>query len=161
MKPATAWPWAIGAVLGLTVIANVAMLVEAGAPGAAQVEPDYYRRALDWDRVQAERTRSAALGWRAEASFAAAPGDGTPFHVRLHDAAGQPVGGASLEVVAIHNLERGAPATWRLDEVAPGDYAAIVRPGHRGRWELRVAAERPGERFLTILHAEFVGSAAR
>lgn len=161
MKAAAAWPLAIGAVLALTVIANVALLVAAGAPGATQVEPDYYRRALAWDSTQADRVRSAALGWRAEAAFATPVAQGTPISVALLDAGDQPVRGARLELLAIHNLAPGAPATWRLTEVAPGRYEAIVRPGHRGRWELRLLASRAGERFAQVLHAELAAEAAR
>lgn len=160
-RASRAWPWAIGLVLALTVVANVAMLVAANAPGAAQVEPDYYRRALDWDRTQAERTRSAALGWRAEAGFGAGDAGATSLRVALVDASGRPVAGAGVSVIAIHNLEPGARSAWTLPEVGPGLYAATVRPGHGGRWELRLTATRGRERFLQVMHAELDAGSAR
>jgi nitrogen fixation protein FixH len=149
-----AWPWAMAAVLALTVVANVALLVSANAPGAAQVEPDYYRRALAWDSTQAERARSAALGWRAEAGFGAATASGTPLSLSLRDAAGAPVEGALVEVDGLHNLAAGGPVRWRLVERSPGLHEAFVRPGRAGRWELRVTATRGAERFVAVLHAE-------
>ena len=154
MKNAHAWPLAIAAVLAITVVANIAVLVAANAPGAAEVEPDYYRRALAWDTTQAERARSAALGWRADAHFVPRPGQATWIVVDLRDASGREVTGARLETVAIHNLEPGAPSRWTLAEVGPGRYRADVMPRHAGRWELRLEASHDGDRFTAILHAE-------
>jgi nitrogen fixation protein FixH len=152
-RASRAWPWAIGLVLALTVVANVAMLVAANAPGASEVEPDYYRRALDWDRTQTERARSAALGWRAEARFGAREVGGTPLRVVLLDGAARPVTGASVSVTAIHNLEPGARSDWVLREIRPGSYTADVRPGHGGRWELRLTATRGREHYSDVVHA--------
>lgn len=154
MRSGMAWPWAMAAALVLTVVANVALLVSANAPGAAQVEPDYYRRALAWDSTQAARARSTALGWRTEAGFGEAQAGGSPLVLTLRDAAGAPVAGATVEVEAVHNLATGDPARWTLDERAPGRYEALARPGRAGRWELRVSATRGGDRFVTTLHAE-------
>ena len=65
MKSGAAWPWAIAAVLGLTVVANIMLWRAANAPGTNDLEPDYYRRAIAWDSTQAARVRSARLGWRS------------------------------------------------------------------------------------------------
>jgi nitrogen fixation protein FixH len=161
MKPAAAWPLALVAVLALTVVANVAMLAAANAPGAASIEPDYYRRALAWDSTQAERARSAALGWRAEAAFTASGGGGATLAVSLREADLRPVAGAQLEVLAIHNLEPGPPVRWPLVEIAPGAYRAPVRPGRAGRWELRLRATRFGDVFTSVLHADLVPGVGR
>lgn len=154
MKNPHAWPLAMAAVLAITVVANLALLVAANAPGAAQVEPDYYRRALAWDSTQAERARSAALGWRAAARFIPRPGHPAWIVVDLADASGRAVTGARLGLVAVHNLEPGASSSWTLTEVAPGRYRAEVAPHHAGRWELRLAASHERERFTAILHAD-------
>jgi len=160
VKPATAWPLAIVAVLAVTVAANVVLLVQASAPGATQVEPDYYRRALAWDSTQAERARSAALGWRAEAAFGKPGAGGTPLSLTLRDASGRAVTGARLELAAVHNLERGGPTRWLLAEEAPGAYGTLVRSARAGRWELRLTATREAERYVCVLHAEAPPAAA-
>jgi len=154
MKRAHAWPLAIAAVLGLTVIANIALLVAANAPGAAQVEPDYYRRALAWDSTQAERARSVALGWRATARFVPRAEHAAALVVELRDAAGRAVTGATLEAVAIHNLELQAPLRCAPREVAPGTYRADVVARHAGRWEIQIEATQGRDRFAAVLHAE-------
>ena len=161
MRPASAWPLAIGGVLALTVAANVALLTAANAPGAAHVEPDYYRRALAWDSTQAERTRSAALGWRAEAEFSSVRETGTTLQVELRDAQARPITGAQLEVVAVHNLIPGLPARWLLQETAPGRYRARVAPVRSGRWELRIRATCGADVFAEVLHADLEPGAAR
>ena len=147
--PAKAWPWAIAGVLALTVAANLALLAAANAPGAAVPEPDYYARALHWDVTQAERARSAALGWHATAEFR-----GGELRVHVADAAGAAVTAAKVRVTGVHNLLPDAPQDWPLPEVADGRYAANVRPPHGGRWELRLVAERGGDRYVVVLHAD-------
>ncbi len=158
MKGTQAWPLAIAAVLAITVIANIALFMAANAPDAAQVEPDYYRRALAWDTTQVERARSAALGWRASARLVPESGRATGMVIELEDAAGRALTGARLETVAIHNLEAATPSRWTLAEVAPGRYRAAVTLHHPGRWELRVQASRGGDRFATVLHADLVAA---
>lgn len=162
IKPAAIWPLAIVAVLGVTVVANVWLWRAANEPGASALEPDYYARAVAWDSTQAERARSAALGWRAEASFVRSA-DGAPaLRVRLVDRAGAPVAGARVEVVGVHNLESEHPTHWALAERAPGEYRSADPARRRpGLWELRVAATTAAGRFESVEHAEAPGEAGR
>ena len=157
LTPARAWPLAIVAVLALTVAANVALFAAANAPGSAVPEADYYRRALAWDSTQAERSRSAALGWTANAAFVTGGDGGARLQVTLLDAAGAPVEGARVAVAGVHNLEPGATQHWPLARSGPGGYSAAVRPRHAGRWELTVEAVRDADRFVTVLHADAGG----
>ena len=154
MSPARAWPLALVAVLALTVVANVALLAAANAPGSAVPESDYYRRALAWDVTQAEHARSAALGWTAQAAFATGPAGGTLLRVTLLDRAGAPVEGASVEVRGVHNLAPGATQRWPLAARGAGIHEAAVRPPLAGRWELRIVAARGADRFATVRHAD-------
>jgi len=154
MNPAKAWPLAIVGVLAVTVAANVLLFAAANAPGTAVAERDYYRRALDWDRTQAERARSAALGWRASAAFRGAAPGRARLELRLADAAGAPVTGATVELEGVHNLAADAPRRWRLAESAPGLYTTEVDLPFAGRWELDVTATRGADRFVSVLHAE-------
>lgn len=153
MKAAAAWPLAIVGVLGVTVIANVGLWWQANGPAGRDIEPDYYRRALAWDSTQAARTRSAALGWRVQAGFAAVS-SGLELEVALADSLGAAVSGAAVHVAGVHNLDPLEPQLWRLEESAPGHYSAGVRLPHHGRWELRVWARRGTGEFMTVLHAE-------
>ena len=162
MRPAAVWPLAIVAVLGVTVIANVWMWRAANEPGASALEPDYYARAVAWDSTQAERSRSAALGWRAEAAFIRGAEGAAAVRVRLLDRGGAPVEGARVEVQGIHNLESEHPAHWSLAERSPGVYVAEDAGRRRaGRWELRVSATTLAGRFESVEHAESPGAMSR
>jgi nitrogen fixation protein FixH len=147
------WPLALSAVLALTVIANVLMLRVAADPNGSAVEPDYYRKALAWDRTLAQQAENRALGWTASARATAGGG----VTLTLADAAGAPVTGARVHAVAIHNRLAAAPTSFALAARGPGEYAApgvLARPG---LWEIRVIAERGGERFTGDLRIEAGG----
>lgn len=155
MRAGAGWPFAIGAVLAMTVVANVALLWQANAPGSDDIEPDYYRRALAWDRTQSARSRSALLGWRVDAAFTpAAGGAGTGLEIALADSLGHALPGAAVAVVGVHNLDPLHLQAWTLLESSPGHYAAVVRLPHDGRWELRIEASRGRDHYLAVLHAE-------
>ncbi len=153
MKAGAVWPLAIAAVLGVTVAANIGLLWQANAPGSDDIEPDYYRRALAWDSTQTAHTRSVALGWRTDARFVRRE-RGLGVEVALADSLGQPLSGAEVAVIGVHNLDSHRPQVWTLREAAPGRYDTGVQLPHAGRWELRVSAKRGTEQYLAVQHAE-------
>ena len=161
MKAEAAWPLAIVAVLGVTVLANGVLLWEARQPAAGGLEPDYYHRALAWDTTQAERARSAALGWHAEGALVRTAAGGLACEITLTDSLGAPLPAARLSVVGVHNLIADTPLTWELSETAPGTYVSPVTLPRAGRWELRVQAVRGAERWVSVLHAEAAAVEAR
>jgi nitrogen fixation protein FixH len=148
--------------LAFTVGVNVVMLFAAGAdPNGTVVEPDYYRKAVEWDRTMARRAASVALGWQANAtlggldvSAAAAPPART-LTVDLRDASGTPIADAEVSATLIHNREASVPVAVALRAVgAAGRYAGTGALLHAGQWEVRVVARRGGERFETSLRIE-------
>lgn len=149
------WPVLVTAALVVTVAANVVMYVAAGSdPNGTVVEPDYYRKAVEWDRTMARRAASERLGWRAAATLAPALESGRIVRVTVRDALEAPVTGAALTVTLIHNLEAATPVRGALRESAPGVYEATLPGARPGRWEVRVEAHRGDERFVATLHAE-------
>jgi nitrogen fixation protein FixH len=154
MRAASWWPVAIVGVLGATVVANVFMLVAAGDPNGAAVEPDYYRRAVAWDSTLAQERRNQELGWRIEAAFGEAGAEGTPLSVRLADSAGAPVPGASVRVTAIHNLEAPRRVTAELPAISAGLHEGRLPLARPGLWELRFEVERGSERFTAALRRD-------
>lgn len=148
------WPVLITAALLFTVGVNVVMLFAAGAdPNGTAVEPDYYRKAVEWDRTMARQAASEALGWQATATFALPSAAGRDLEVALRDRDGQPIRDADLHVTLIHNLEASHPLEVGL-AARDGRYAATLRAIRSGRWEVRVEARRGTERFSSTLHAE-------
>jgi len=161
VKTGAWWPIALVGVLGVTVAANGVLLWEARGPGAAAVEPDYYRKAVAWDSTLAQRRRSDALGWRLDAALGTPGPGGAVLKLRLEDREGVPVRGVEFRIEAIHNLEAGhrveaalgAPDHPALPDPT-GSYE-IRLPIHRqGLWELRVEARRRSDRFFASLRRE-------
>ena len=154
MRAARLWPLALGAVLALTVGANVAVFQAAHDRNAAAVEPDYYRKAVRWDSTMAEERRSAALGWHADAGLGAVAPGGTLLTVRLAGPDGAPLDGATVQVTAIHNLDALRHVSARLEALGSGVYGARLPLRHAGLWELRLEAVRGDERFRATLRRD-------
>ena len=76
------------------------------------------------------------------------------MRVRLLDRSGQPVDGATVRVVAIHNREPDVRPGAVLRGEGDGRYEAAMPLRRSGRWELRVRAVRGGDRFEADLHPE-------
>lgn len=149
------WPIGIAAVLLLTMGANAGVYWAANDSNAAAVEPDYYRKAVEWDSTLAQAARNRALGWSADALLGAAATDGTrEVSLTLRDAGGRPVSGAALAVTAIHN----SAAARRVEGAGVTDAAGSARLRlplrHGGLWELRLTATRGPERFTAVLRRE-------
>jgi nitrogen fixation protein FixH len=148
------WPLLVVAALLFTVTANVVMLVAAsGDANGAVVEPDYYRKGVEWDRTMARRAASDRLGWHAAVSLPQA-GEGHALRVQATDSAGAPLTGARFVAVLIHNRDAARPLRATLEEVAPGRYEAPVTLAHAGMWEVRLEARRDAERYLGTQRAE-------
>jgi nitrogen fixation protein FixH len=147
MTGARAWPIAIGIVLGLTVIANVAVYWTANHDPSFAVEPDYYRRAVEWDSTVARERRSAALGWRVDARLAPPEGGQATLHVQLHSRDGTPLDSADVRAEASHNARGAEVFAVRLVEDGAGDYAGTIPSTRQGLWRIDLSAVRGADAF--------------
>jgi nitrogen fixation protein FixH len=158
MIAAKLWPLAIVGVLAITVGANAWILYEANRdPNATVVEPDYYRKAVAYDSTLAQARRDRALGWRLAAEPGAFDPNGTPLALALTDREGLPIAGASVALVAIHNLDAGRLVSARLVTGADGRATGRLGLDRTGLWELRFDARRGAERFTTDLRCDVAG----
>lgn len=155
MKRGWQWPVLVSLALLFTVGVNVVMLFAAkGDPNGTVVEPDYYRKAVEWDRAMARQSASDALGWTASVIIGASEEASREVRVVLRDSAGVTVPDADVRVTLIHNAEAAKLVEGALTAQPSGEYAGTFRAPHAGRWEVRVTARRGEERYLTTLHAE-------
>lgn len=155
MKRGWQWPLLVSLALLFTVGVNVVMLFAArGDPNGTVVEPDYYRKAVEWDRTMARIAASDALKWTASASIGASAAGSREVRVALRDSAGVAVPAADVRVTIIHNVEAAKLIEGSLTAQPNGEYTATLLAPHAGRWEVRVTARRGEERFLATLHAE-------
>lgn len=114
------------------------------------VEPDYYRKAADWDQRQAQEKQNQLLGWQAKVR-AVSGRDGASIMVLLRDSAKEPVSRAEVRVEAFHNARAANAQTHVLTEGAVGEYSvrrARMRPG---LWEFRITALRGSSTFTQVI----------
>lgn len=147
MRAARLWPLALVAVLAMTVAANVWLLWAANDDQHLAFEPDYYRKAVNWDSTMAQAERSRSLGWDATVTLGA---DGH-LAVRLADAAGQPVDGATIAVEVIPVAHADRARTVLLDPAPAGAAGADIPLVYSGLHELRVTATRGTDRYVTTV----------
>lgn len=155
MNASRKWPLLITAALAFTVVANMIMLFAAGGdPNASVVEPDYYRKAVEWDSTMARRSASDRLGWAAAVSLGGTVDGVRQVAVLLRDSTGMMVEGATIELTLIHNREASRPVSLTLQAAGAEGYEGTAAAPLNGRWEVRVDARRGDDRFLATLHAE-------
>jgi nitrogen fixation protein FixH len=154
MKRGWQWPVLVTAALLFTVGVNVVMLFAAGGdPNGTVVEPDYYRKAVEWDRTMARRAASDRLAWTSAVSLGAAVDGRRELLLTLRDSAGVAVRDADVTVTLIHNLEASTPLQGALS--ARGEvYAGALGAARSGQWEVRVEARRGAERYTATMRAE-------
>lgn len=155
LKKGWYWPFLLaGGMLAIVGVNTVMLFVANGDRNGSVVEPDYYRKAVAWDSTMAERAASDSLGWHAEVELDARAGSGVLLELRITDAAGAAVRGATVTATLIHNVDAARHVDVALDEVGGGRYTAAAPLAHAGRWEVRIAADRGGARFVTTRHTD-------
>lgn len=149
------WPWGIAAVLALTVAGNALVYWEANDADAAAVEPDYYRKAVEWDSTLAQGERNRALGWSIDADLGPRePNGGRRVRIRVRDAAGLPVSSAVVGLTAIHNAYASQPVQAVSVTDAAGDSRVDLPLVHDGLWELRLVVTRGNDRYTAALRRD-------
>lgn len=155
------WLWPLGLALALAVSAgiNIGFMIVANRDASFAVEPDYYRKSLEWDQTMAQEDTNRALGWRlAVAGEGASLPGRLRLVARLTDRAGQPLEGAAVVVEARHGARAAEPVGGVLEPDGGGRYAAelpLVRPG---LWELRFDVRRGGDLFTARISTDLPGS---
>jgi nitrogen fixation protein FixH len=150
--PSWWWPVALIVLLVAGAAANIGLMVVASRDATFAVEPDYYKKALDWDRTVAQEAVNGALGWTMSAEFERGP---TPGEVRLVarivDREGAPLTGARVVVQAFASARARQVYSAALEPRSAGVYTAILPSARRGLWEIRAQASRGGDVFTQTL----------
>lgn len=143
----------IGVVAGIFVMqmtVGAVLLYFAHSDPSFAVEENYYEKALHWDDDAALRRASEALGWSFDLNVGKATGvlREQPVTVRLADAQGAPIAGATVSMVAYHNARADDAIEITLAEEEPGVYAGSLRARLSGVWVFRVRAEKDDDLFV-------------
>src|SRR5215207_10712207 len=133
------WAWVpallLGSMLlGLGVLAYVAI----DDPHFA-LEPNYYDKAVHWDRTQSEARNSAALGLELTLTqpLALAADGSLELELRVTDRERVVQSEAVVELEAFPNAYASLVERLTLNETSPGVYRARLSGRTTGLWELR------------------------
>ena len=149
-RAAKLWPWAVGGVLGVTVLANVALLWMANDDQVLAYEPDYYRKAVEWDSTVAQAGRNTASGWRIEARLLRVGEHDARLTVTLTDSLGVVIPGAILTAEAIPIAHATRQTTLALPE-RDGSYQGEFPLVYAGLYEVRLSATGEGRHFTATV----------
>jgi len=158
------WAWAPAVLLVSLIGTQIGVLAVVLDDPTFSTEPDYYRKAVDWDAHMARNRESQALGWRARARVEPGPDTAGPrsvLAITLTGPDGEPLRGARVRVLAFHNAHAAQPLALTLGEALPGEYRAELGAVRAGLWELRLAAARGAEAFEASVRLDLAERAAR
>lgn len=156
LRPGAGWPIGIVVVLAGFVVGNVAVMRIADQPAALAHDRDYYRRAVNFDAERAMAARNARRGWQVAVVAPAATAAGA-LHIRLSDAAGRPLEGATVRASAFHLAHAddvratAGPAAPGAD---PGAYDARIALDRPGRWDVTLDVWREQEHLVVTRRLE-------
>ena len=153
--------WPVGLALALLASAalNIAFAVVASRDASFSVEPDYYRKSLEWDRTMAQEDANRALGWSIDVgSEPAAEPHALRLVARLRDRGGAGMDGAVVTVEARHGARGADVVTATLAGAGGGRYAADLPLRRPGLWELRFDVTRGSVRYTQRVAADLPGA---
>jgi nitrogen fixation protein FixH len=136
--------------LGLGTLAYIAI----DDPSFA-LEPNYYAKAVRWDRTQAEAKQGAALGLQLTLEpLALASDGGVELELRISDRARLPFAAADVTLEAFPNAFASRIEHIVLKEASPGVYRGSLLRGTRGLWELRFNVSQGARHFREVLRRD-------
>ena len=156
------WAWVPALLLGCMFLGLGSMTYLATSDPHFALEPDYYDKAVHWDRRRAEEQASALTGLSLSLTrpLALAPDGGVDVEVRVVDRQNSPFPGASVQLQAFPNAYAQHSQTLTLREATPGVYVGRLSRGVLGLWELRFGLTRDAVRFQVVLRADVVKGGA-
>ena len=163
-RPWRYWTWpliVVSLLLGHVSIMVTAVILATGDKSFA-VLPNYYERAVNWDKNQAELRASEKLGWQVTLvpSPDVDPTGRRALSLTLTDAAGQPNAGADVELTWYHHARPAELLKASLHTDAAGRASDNIIMRNEGVYQINVSVKADGRRFVTSL-APFVSTAKR
>jgi nitrogen fixation protein FixH len=143
----------IVALLGVSLSANLVLLVLAVDDPSFAVEPEYYEKAMAWDARRAQDRHNEELGWSLDLEVDPETSQAGSHRVeaRLLDRDGAPLEGATVRLQTFHNARAGQILETTLLPAGEGRYRATLALGRPGLWEFRFVVERGEETYTERL----------
>ena len=155
------WMWVpVGLLLASTLGVGSLAMIAIRDPNFA-LEPNYYDKALHWDKTQAQAADNQRLGYRVEVApriAADAQGNAT-LSVRVADANGSAALGATVRATAFANAFAQDIRSLDLQPTGQGTYSAKLRAGHLGLWEFRLVVSSGSDQITSTLRSDVVRGA--
>lgn len=146
------WKLLVGALLVGHVCLMATIALVAGRGDNYTVVPDYYRRAINFDKEQELKRQSAALGWNVKIDAAGQPDAAGQRAVTFHlvDSQGAGIDGAALDVMYFHHANGDAIRNLRLEErdCRGGKFSLPVLMQKPGMWEFQLRAVARGQTYV-------------
>jgi nitrogen fixation protein FixH len=138
----------IGLLGGQVVLLSI-MSYLAASDRSFSIEPDYYRKGLNWDATAAQLRQNERLGWSVRIDLGDTLGVLGEREVtcKLVDRKGVPLDGASLKLVAFPHARGSERVSVELAAAGNGSYKRSMRFRRKGLWEFRLAVARGPEMF--------------
>jgi hypothetical protein len=156
------WAWVPALLLGSMLLGLGSMAYVAIDDPHFALEPQYYDKAVHWDRSRAEARASASTGLSLslERPLATSADGSVEVEVRITDRQKSPFVGARLELHAFPNAYAEKVQHVGLRESAPGVYVGRLAHGVLGLWELRFDLARETLRFQDVVRQDVVKGGA-
>ena len=137
------FPWALAGAMAFVFAVNGGLVFSALKTFPGQTENDGFAMSNSYAQVLAAAEKQAALGW----TLAVGTDESRRPVVRLVDAGGLPIAGATVEARAQRPV--GAPPTTALPfhEAGLGRYVAETALLDAGQWDLTIIAHANGDSF--------------
>lgn len=142
------WPGMIFALIGLNFCIVGVTIYAAGRRGSSHaIEPDYDRKALNWNQAARQVAHNTELGWTLRLDSIEAG----IISATLLDRQGQPITGANIAVEAFHHAHAGDKLHATLTSASANNYRAGLAVNQAGLWEFRFTVRHQGEVFTSTL----------
>jgi len=153
------WPVVIVVLLVGSAGANIGFMIVANRDASFAVEPDYYRKAVEWDRAMAQEARNTELGWTVSARLEPTAADRARLVAAVRDRAGAALTGADVRVEAFPSARAREIASVALEPGGgAGVYTGLLPSARPGLWELRVQVTRGAEVFTRTLSQDLAAT---
>jgi nitrogen fixation protein FixH len=150
------WAWLPALLLGSMLLGLGALAYLAIDDPSFALEPNYYDKAVRWDRTQAEARESERLGLQLSLTgpLSLKSDGGVELELRVSDRANTPLGAATVTLEAFPNAFANRIEHVSLREVSPGVYRGRLSRGTRGLWELRFDIRQGTRLFREVLRRD-------
>lgn len=154
------WPIFLVTLLAGGAISNICMVIIAVSDPSFAVEPDYYKKALNWDKEMEQQRQNAKLGWKValQANALKAPAKTADkkakagvmqVALKVQTPSGLALKGAKVKLVAYHNARAAMLFSRKgATKASDGQYAATIPLTRWGVWVFRLSV-RKGDKLFT------------